>query len=92
MTEKTLEKKTVWQEIKDAIKIGLPVALLTSPIITNVGSYLHTQHEINDRKTPEAKEIIAGIHKDSYQDGNFVKKTCFLGEYIAANKYLKNSK
>ena len=84
----TNEKKTLWETVKDAVKIGLPVSLLVSPIVTNVGSYFTTKGDIASVGTPQAKEIIAEIYKKSYENGNFINKACFIGEYLAANQYL----
>jgi len=68
----------------------VPVSLLVCPLITNVESYFFTKHVINDRKTSETKEITAEMYKNFYKKGNFIKKTCFFGEYLAANQYLQN--
>ena len=93
MTNKNkLEKKSLWKEIKEDIVIGSLASLLVCPIISNTMGYFHVKHEINRGITPEDKEIFAGIYKDVYKDGNFIEKTCFFGEYLAANQYLNKDK
>ena len=87
MTEKTLEKKSLWNEAKMKLIAGL-IAL---PIMTSTIGYVKTSNFINDANSQESKKIRAELVKESFQDRNILSKAYFLGDYFAANKYLQDN-
>ncbi len=88
--KKNLEKKSLWNELKTTLKVGIPIVALGTMGIINTGSYLSAKNQINKMKTPEAKEIMAECSKEFYQDGNAFQKAYRLGDYFAAKQYLDN--
>ena len=82
-------KRTIWENIKFAAKVGTIASFLMQPAIQNIGSYIKTNNDINSLKTEDGKKYFAEFEKEVYNDRGFVGKTLNFGNYLAADNYLK---
>ncbi len=88
---KNLAKKSLWNEVKTTLKVGVPVATVMIPLITNFGGYFSTKNMINNMNTSEGKEIVTEMTQTVYNNHNPLMKMLTFGDYLAAKKYLKNN-
>lgn len=81
-------KRTLWQDVKLAAKVGVITSLLMQPVIQNVGGYISTNRLIDNMDTQSGKRYVAEFEKDCYKDRSAIMKTLTFGDYLAAEKYL----